>query len=208
MSNTRVHLADAGSTDRTVKIAEEYYPRLLITVIPGGLPSIGRNNGARCASSRYLLFLDADIEFAEPTLLRRAMNLVKTKSLHCVTTDIWCRDGGLMDNLCYGGSNLAQRLSRFHRPFATGMFMLVDKSKFDALGGFDERALYAEDYQLTQQFERKRFRVVRGGILSTNRRFQKMGHATIIRFFLKTALHRGQPDYFRSKLHQAYWEAY
>jgi hypothetical protein len=136
------------------------------------------------------------------------MKLMISKSLHCVTTDIWCRGGGLMDNLCYGGSNLAQRLSRFYRPFATGMFMLVDKSRFDALGGFDEQALYAEDYQLTQQFERKRFRVIRGGISSTNRRFQKMGHATIIRFFLKTALHRGQPDYFRSKLHQAYWEAY
>ncbi len=208
MSNTNVFLADADSTDRTIEVAKDYFPELLITVIQGGLPSIGRNNGARCASSRYLLFLDADIEIADPTMLRRSMDVIKTKSLHCLTTDIWCRDGRWRDNLLYGGSNLAQRLSRFYRPFATGMFMLVNKREFDALGGFDEQALYAEDYQMTQQFERKRFRVIRGGILSTNRRFQKMGHATIIRYFMNTALHRSQPDYFRSKLHQGYWEAY
>lgn len=86
--------------------------------------------------------------------------------------------------------------------------MLVDKARFDEIGGFDEEALYAEDYQFTRQIQCRRFRVIRGGIYSTNRRFLKMGHRTIIRFFLKTALHSSHPDYFRSKLHQAYWEAY
>jgi glycosyltransferase involved in cell wall biosynthesis len=208
MRNTRVLLADADSTDRTVQIANEFSRDLQITVIQGGLPSIGRNNGARCASSSYLLFIDADIEIADPTLLRRSMDLIKKRALHCVTTDIWCRDGGWLDNLLFAGNNLVQRFSRFHHPFATGMFMLVDRRKFAELGGFDERALYAEDYQLTRQFQCNRFRVIRGGILSTNRRFRKMGHGNIIRFFLKTAFHSRQPEYFRSKIHQAYWEAY
>lgn len=208
MSNTKVLLADADSSDRTVEIAREFNRRLPIAVIQGGLPSVGRNNGARCARSRYILFIDADIELADPTLLRRAVDLMKKKALHCITTDIWCRDGAFMDRLLYEGNNLVQRLSRFHRPFATGMFMLVDKRKFDELGGFDEQALYAEDYQLTQKFERGRFRVIRGGIYSTNRRFRKMGRATIVHYFLKTALHSRRPDYFRNKMHQAYWEAY
>jgi glycosyltransferase involved in cell wall biosynthesis len=203
-----VLLADADSTDRTVQIAKEFNCSFPITVIQGGLPSVGRNNGARCSSSRYLLFIDADVEMADPTLLRRAVDLMKTKSLHCITTDIKCRDGGWKDKLLYGCNNLVQHLSRFHRPFATGMFMLVDKRKFDELGGFDELALYAEDYQLTQKFERSRFRVIRGGIYSTNRRFRKMGHSAIARFFLKTAFHSRRPEYFRNKMHQAYWEAY
>jgi glycosyltransferase involved in cell wall biosynthesis len=208
MSNTRIFLADADSTDRTIEVAKEYYPDLSISIIPGGLPSIGRNSGARRASSRYLLFLDADIELADSTLLRRAMETMTAKSLHCMTTDIWCRNGGWKDAMLYAGSNLAQRLSRLHKPFATGMFMLVEKAKFDEIGGFDERALYAEDYQLTQQFDRRRFRVIRGGIFSTNRRFRKMGHAKIVKFFITTALHRKEADYFRSDLHQTYWEAY
>lgn len=208
MRNTRVFLADAGSTDRTVQIANEFSCDLQISVIQGGLPSVGRNKGARCAMSRYVLFIDADVEIADRTLLRRAIHLIKTRSLHCVTTDIWCRDRSWLDSALYWGNNIVQRVSRFHRPFATGMFMLVDKSAFVALGGFDEQALYAEDYQLTQRFHRERFRVIRGGVYSTNRRFRKMGHATIVRYFLRTALHSGQAEYFRSKMHQAYWEAY
>ena len=50
--------------------------------------------------------------------------------------------------------------------------------------------------------------MIRGGVYSTNRRFLKMGRAAIVRFFLSTALHSRRPDYFRSKLHEAYWEAY
>jgi hypothetical protein len=86
------------------------------------------------------------------------------------------------------------------------MFMLVDMDEFEEIGGFDELALYAEDYQLTRQFKRKRFRVIRGGIYTTNRRFSKMGHWTIVRAFLATALHGRKPDYFRNELHKTYWQ--
>jgi glycosyltransferase involved in cell wall biosynthesis len=206
MSSTRVFLADADSTDKTVGVATQFKPMLDITAVRGGLPSVGRNNGACFADSRYLLFIDADIELADPTLLRRAVNLMKARSLHCITTDIFCREGDWPDCLLYTLNNIAQRLSRFHRPFATGMFMLLDKERFDELGGFDELALYAEDYQLTRQIRRDRFRVIRGGIYSTNRRFLKMGHWTIVRAFLRTAFNSRHPDYFRNKLHQAYWE--
>jgi glycosyltransferase involved in cell wall biosynthesis len=208
MSCTRVLLADADSTDRTVEVAMEFSKRLPVTVIRGGLPSVGRNNGARCSYSRYILFLDADIELADSTLLRRAIDRMKQGALHCVTTDIRCREGSSLDHLLYGGNNLVQRLSRFHRPFATGMFMLLDREQFDELGGFDELALYAEDYQLTRKIQRSRFSVLRGGIYSTNRRFKKMGHWTIVRYFISTALHSRKPNYYRNRYYEAYWQAY
>jgi Glycosyl transferase family 21 len=154
-----------------------------------------------------VLFIDADIELADPMLIRRAVELMRTKSLHCLTTDILCPDGSFADRMLKC-NNLAQRLSRFHKPFATGMFMLVDKPRFDELGGFDEQALYAEDYQLTRQFDRQRSRSIRGGIHSTNRRFQKMGHGKILRMFLTTAIRSRCPEYFRDQSHQAYWKAY
>jgi glycosyltransferase involved in cell wall biosynthesis len=203
-----VFIADADSTDRTAEVAMEFSQSLVITVIRGGLPSVGRNNGALKSYSRYILFLDADVELADPTLLRRAIELIKRRSLHCVTTDIWCRDGNWMDRLLYGCNNVVQRFSRFHKPFATGMFMLLDKEQFDEIGGFDEQALYAEDYQLTRQIRRSRFRVIRGGIYSTNRRFLKMGHWTIVRFFLTTALHSRKPNCYRNRYYEAYWEPY
>lgn len=208
MPGTRVFLADAGSTDRTVEVATDFLFKLAIRVIPGGLPSVGRNAGARLADTRYLLFVDADIELADPTLVRRAVALMKKKNLHCVTTSIKCREGSVADGVLYAFNNIAQRGSRYFTPFATGMFMMVDRARFNEIGGFDEQALYAEDYQLTRQIERRRFRVIRGGIHTTNRRFRKMGHRTILRMFLKTALHARRPDYFRNALHRTYWEAY
>src|SRR6185369_7796416 len=70
---TRVFVADAGSTDLTVESALLFADRLNISVIPGGLPSVGRNAGARRATTPYVLFMDADIELPEPTLLRRSV---------------------------------------------------------------------------------------------------------------------------------------
>jgi glycosyltransferase involved in cell wall biosynthesis len=201
-------LADADSTDRTVKMARDFSCSLAINIIKGGLPSIGRNNGAYHARSRYLLFVDADVELADTSLLRRAVDLMQSKSLHCVTTDILCRDGRWLDRMMYHGSNFIQRLSRLHKPFATGMFMLLDRECFMNMGGFDEQALFAEDYQLTRQIDPKRFSVIKGGVYSTNRRFRKTGHFKMLGFFIKTAFCSGNTDYFRSREHQAYWEAY
>jgi len=208
IANTTLYIADAGSTDRTVELALAFRPWLQVQVIAGGLPSVGRNAGARLARSRFVLFVDADIEIADRTLIRRSLELMKQQGLHCLTTDIYCREGTLGDRLLYGCNNLVQRCSRFHKPFATGMFMLVDKERFDELGGFDEQALYAEDYQLTRRIEGRRFRAIRGGIYSTNRRFRKMGRTTIVRKFLNTALHCRNENYFRQENHRVYWESY
>ncbi len=62
MAETRVLVADAGSTDGTREIALGFCDRLKVEVVPGGLPSVGRNAGARLATTKYVLFLDADVE--------------------------------------------------------------------------------------------------------------------------------------------------
>src|ERR1700721_4254073 len=93
MSNTRVLVADAHSTDGTPEIVLSFRDRLNVSVIRGGMPSVGRNLGAAHADSTYVLFLDADIEMAHPSTVRRAVELAQRKHLHCVTTNILCRDG-------------------------------------------------------------------------------------------------------------------
>jgi len=187
MRNTKVLVADANSTDGTPDIVMSFRDRLDVGVIPGGLPSVGRNAGAALADTRYVLFIDADVHPASPSLIRRAVELAQRKNLHCVTTNIICPDGGSMDRLLYFGNNLFQQLSRIHHPFSTGMFMLFEKRRFDELGGFHEQVHFAEDYLLSKQVARSKFAIVRGGVYTTNRRFQKMGHLRVARLFLKTA---------------------
>ncbi len=204
MSSTRVLVADANSTDGTREIVLSFRDRLKVSVIRGGVPSVGRNLGAAQADSDYVLFLDADIELAHPSLVRRAVESAQRKQLDCVTTNILCRDGNWIDKLLYAGNDLFQYLSSLHHPFATGMFMLFDLNKFRELGGFHEQVLFGEDYLLTQQVERKRFAIVGGGVYTTNRRFQKMGHLRVGWLFLKTAVNFRNEDYFLRD--HKYWQ--
>ena len=188
MSSTRVLVADANSTDGTPEVVMSFRDRLNVGVIHGGMPSYGRNQGAAQADTPYVLFLDADIELADKSLIRRCMEKALQQQLHCVTTNILCKDGTWVDKLFYAGNDFFQYLSYLHRPFATGMFMLFDRKKFWELGGFHEKILFAEDYRLSQKVQRKRFAIVRGGVYTTNRRFQRMGHLRVGWLFLWTAM--------------------
>jgi len=201
---TKVYVADARSTDGTPGIALSFAHRLSVEVIPGGLPAVGRNAGACLAQTPYVLFMDADIELRDPTLLRRAIDAMQRRHLHCLTTNIACPGGSAADRLLFALNNLVQYASRWISPFATGMFMLFDKQEFDRQGGFNEHALYAEDYLLSKQVARRRFAVLPGHITTSNRRFRKMGHAHIARMFLRTALNTRNPDYFLRD--QGYWD--
>src|SRR5882762_1271503 len=101
MSSTKVLVADANSTDGTREIVLGFRDRLNVSVIRGGMPSVGRNLGAAHAESDYFLFLDADIELAHPSVVRRAIELAQRQQLHCVTTNILCRNGNWIDKLFY-----------------------------------------------------------------------------------------------------------
>src|SRR6266436_4031580 len=177
MPVTRVLVADAGSTDGTVDVALGFRNRLKVEVVAGGLPSVGRNAGARLATTKYVLYL--------------------------ATTNIACREGGFFDDVLYAASNLMQRVGSLTKPFATGMFMLFDREAFWRLGGFNERALFAEDYLLSKGVARIRVRIVRGRVLTTNRRFQKLGHGRMVWMFFKTMMHTWDEEYFLED--QGYW---
>jgi hypothetical protein len=89
------------------------------------------------------------------------------------------------------------------KPFSTGMFMLFDREVFLNLGGFNEQAMYAEDYLLSKKVQNRRFGIVNSRVHTTNRRFRNMGHMTIMRMFLKTALNTWNDNYFLQDQH--YW---
>lgn len=77
------------------------------------------------------------------------------------------------------------------------------RNRFWELGGFNEKALYAEDYLLTKKVERRKFGIVAGRVHTTNWRFRKMGHTRIARMFLKTAFNTWNENYFLRDQH--YW---
>ncbi len=203
MKSTRVLLADADSSDGTPEIALGFRNRLNISVIRGGLPSVGRNRGAAVADTPYVLFIDADILPASPALIRNAMELAQRNQLHCVTTNVLCQ-GSVTDQLFYLTNNLFQYLSRVHKPFSTGMFMLFERRRFAELGGFNEQVHFAEDYLLSQQVARRKFGIVRGGVYTTNRRLTRMGYGRVARLFFATAFNYWNQRFFLRD--HKYWQ--
>ena len=180
-------LADAGSSDLTIDVALQFKKKfnLNLSIISGGLPAAGRNAGAKIASTKYILFLDADIKLKTNDLLSKSLKLITEKNLDLVTTNIECPH----DNFLYMCNNFCQQLSRLARPFATGMFMLMNATTFQSLGGFDEDILFAEDYLLSRKIQRKKFGIVSGHVTTTNRRFKKISKFQMIKKFLGAAIH-------------------
>ncbi len=203
LARTKVFVADAASTDGTPKIALSFDGRLDIKVVQGGTPSVGRNRGARCSNSEFILFLDADVELRDPAMLRRAMLRMRSQRLHCLTVDIACAGGSWTDRMLYRANSGMQRLSSWVMPFGTGMFLLFDRARFQELGGFDEHALFAEDFLLTKQVSPLRFSVLDAAVHTSNRRFRRTGHGRMIFLFFWTLLNSRNLRYFQRD--HGYW---
>jgi glycosyltransferase involved in cell wall biosynthesis len=165
MSNTKVYVADGDSAGRTKEVAVSFAAWLNVETIPGGSPAVGRNLGARRARSRYLLFIDPDVEIYDASLVRRALELARKQSLHCVTAAVSCPEGNFYEHWMCVRENCVQCLSRFFRPRSSGKFLLFDRARFEVLGGFPEDARQGEGYLLTRRVERRRFAVVAGNVL-------------------------------------------
>ena len=102
ISNTKVYLADANSTDGTPDIARSYGEWLNIEVIPGGIPSVGTKRRCSTGTLEVRAFhrrgYGTGGSDPDPPIGR---NLAKRKNLHCVTTNIFMSGGTAFDRACY-----------------------------------------------------------------------------------------------------------
>jgi glycosyltransferase involved in cell wall biosynthesis len=187
MSMVPIYIADAGSTDSTLDIIRKFMKegKLKITVIKGGYPPAGRNKGANCCRSKYILFLDADIEMGEETCIEKSINLALEKELDLVATYIKCKDGNQYDRIFWEKIHaFTYKYPYIVGPYAAGMFILIRRSKFHELGGFNENMLLGDDWELTHKIPRDKFGVASTFIWTTNRRFMKQGYMkTFSRYF-------------------------
>lgn len=190
---TPVFIADAGSTDRTLDVISNYSDHLNIQVVPGGLPPVGRNQGARYACSRYVLFLDADIELGEPDTIEKSLQLAEKRRLDLVTTYIRCRNARWLDRLLWAAHGLASR-TRLFGAFGAGLFILMRNEAYKRLGGFNEQIALGEDWDLTHRVAPRKFCISNTFIYTTNRRFLKQGYLKTFAQYLMVAFSKKYRD--------------
>jgi glycosyltransferase involved in cell wall biosynthesis len=201
-NQTPIFIADANSTDNTLEIINSFKDKLNIKVIEGGYPSVGRNRGAAFARTKYLLFLDADVQLGGENFIKKALDLANKKDLYLVTSYIKCPEGNLFDKFFWLIYGLFLLLNKIIGPVSAGMMMFCNRDFFNSVGGFDEHIILGEDVEMAKAAPRNKFGVINAHILIDNRRFQKMGYlktilSYILAFTSKKFRYRQNTYYFK-----------
>ncbi len=167
--STEIILIDNGSTDKTVDLAKENGARTKL--VPGATIAQLRNEGVALSSGDVLVFIDADVQVTQqwgeelnntviPLLERTPMTVTGSRCLAPV-------DGTFLNTHWF---NL---LTQYEAPYINSGHLITTRALFQAINGFSEHLVTAEDYDFCQK--------------------AKLAHATIINNSKLSVFHYGYP---------------
>jgi cellulose synthase/poly-beta-1,6-N-acetylglucosamine synthase-like glycosyltransferase len=170
-------VVDNNSSDQTGRIAKSLGTKVVFE--PVNQISRARNCGAKAASGRYLIFLDADTLLSEQ-LLAETLQLLDTGKT---------AGGGTLLNCASVEPLKVKRLvqlwnfiSRF-RKLAAGSFLFCLRQAWEELGGFDESVYVAEELIFSKKLKKwakkhkMTFRILNIPVKTS---FRKFYHLTIV----------------------------
>lgn len=181
-----VIVADNASTDRTAEVAAAKGCK--VVPITKRVIAAARNAGARSARAAVLAFVDADFQIHPDTLNAIEATLAEGKTIVGAT-------GVRMERLSLGialSYALLAPMAKFMR-MDTGV-VFCRREDFEAVGGFNEAKLVAEDVQFQRDLKRlgrrrgQRFERLRGvKAIASTRKFDRFGDWHYLRWMLPLA---------------------
>ena len=204
IGSTRIIIADCSS-DSTREVIQATKGNLNVEIIDGGPVSVAKNNGARLATTPYILFIDADVRFFKDTVIRDAVEKMESKDLDLVGLNIKCYDRDPRAKLGFALFNVVNHALKFFSPFAVGAFMLTRRDRFEEYGGFPEKFATSEDYFLSRMYSPKKFKIVNHYFGQDSRRFKKMGYFGMGKYLIKNFVNRNNKQYWDSLDSSRYW---
>jgi glycosyltransferase involved in cell wall biosynthesis len=150
----QIVITDAGSQDKTVRIAREHG----CAVASGGLPAKGRNQGARAALGDLLLFLDPEALLPK-NFIANALSEFRRRRLDVASCRIepivesWMPRFTFLRFLYDLGYNWPARLLEGVYPYASSL-ILVKSEVHERLGGFDEQVKIGDDHDYARRAAR------------------------------------------------------
>ena len=202
IDGVKVIVADSSDDGTTYHLENRNRDYFNLDIIQGGLPSKARNKGAERATTPFILFMDADMMILDTNLLQECMDIIMNERLDLLTTKVRTTNGKY--NYVFRTFDLIQGITRYITPFCLGGFMLIRKSTFITLNGFDEDAKVAEDYLLSKQIKTNKFKVHRKTIFTLPRRFENKGLWYMTKLMIQSFTNRNNKGYFSN--HNSYWK--
>jgi len=202
INNVNVIVCDSSDDNHTKSLLENRSGDLFkLTITNGGLPSIARNIGAELSITPYILFMDSDIFLLDENLLVNSVSHMINTGSDLISCKFRTTTGEY--NYVYKVFDLIQMLIKPISPFALGGFMLMNRYKFNELGGFDENVKVAEDYILSKQIKPSKFRITNSILFTTPRRFKNKGLLYMLKLMVGSFLNRNNKSYFEND--KNYW---
>lgn len=202
ITGTKIIIADVSDEKDSInwirRTCVDFNYTLKIKVIKGGYPSEGRLNGSKLASTKYVLFIDADVFLTNKHIISEVIKHEKDLATVPFNTD-------KPYNIVFRFFDLFQYLgSKLGSPFAIGGFQLWNTEAYWSVGGYNPEERFAEDYSISQKVSSKNFKVVNiHGAYTSARRFQKKGVLWMFSIMIKSYINRKNPEFF--KHHHNYW---
>jgi glycosyltransferase involved in cell wall biosynthesis len=202
----KIIIADAKSTDNTRTLAEVngFELGLNLKVIDGGLPAVGRNAGAKLATTPYILFLDADVTFTHRYAIKEALDeMISGKYEMLGTTPVYKGEFDIRASIMFGLNKYITWFLSKTEPFAIGGFTMVSRRIFNSLGGYDEKAKQSEDWLLSKKIKPNKFKLIPELVTQDNRRFKRYGYFSMVKLLYNNWKNRNNTQYFYED--QGYW---
>lgn len=179
-------VADAQSNDNTREIAEDYG----CIVVEGGLPGIGRNNGAKVAKGEILLFLDSDLELTE-NYLSNVIEEFEADDLGIAITQMTPLSEKKRDIYIHDLANWFMIAVENIKPHGAGCYGIISRKRLhDECNGFDEDLSFGEDTDYIERLaEISEFKVLRNAKIGVStRRLEEEGLYTLLKQYGKSTV--------------------
>lgn len=176
---SEIIVADADSEDKTVKIAKKYGCK----VVKGGRISVGRNNGARAAKNKIIVFMDADTVLPHKGFFNKIVGKFISTNADVASSYILPSEKRVKYGIPMVGINAVKFITHKLKKniIIGGACMVVTKEAFSKLGGFDPKIAYREDYDFCQRAVKAgmKFIVIPEFVKVSPRRFEKYGYRKV-----------------------------
>lgn len=190
-----VIIADSSDDNITRDIIKSESDRNInINIIDGGLPAIARNNGSDYVTTKYVLFLDADIFLENKYILHNIVSDIDFNKLDLATCKIRTKD---IYTIIFILFDIIRFFIIKKTPFAVGGFMLFNYQTFKQLGKFNENDKIAEDYHLSKNVKPNKFKIFNYKAFTTSRRFKSKGILYMIKIMLSCWFNKNNEEFYK-----------